>query len=561
MSRPSVSDHDTAIAELRARRRARVRVLVVRSAFTTLGLLLLAAVLLYWLLMTVGGRDVLLSQIVARLPADTTLTWRSAEGPASGPLTLRDVSFETPTRDRTCSEAGTEDCPITGRIVFFARTIVLDPAIRPLFGRRLRLDALDIAGATLDLPKSDEPFELPRWPEVLPEIAPPLALQADTIRIDGFKVTQARETLIDIHRLRGGLDASTGRLHIERVRIDSDRGRFALHGDYAPEDDYRTDLTASAVLPAPSGRTAPKLGLVARGELSTMDVALSGNVPAPLRATLTLRAPATAKDVPRWTLRANSTALELGLLTGSDEVSAPLAFDVRAGGTGGQARLQGKFTQGEFTATILPSKLRLDNQVLDVQPLALQVFDGTAVLRGRADFRDANNRKFRFAINARGLTWGGAATTAANPTQAATDTPAIVADADLGFAGTVEAWAAIGKATLVRDSQSAAIDFDGRGDAQRMTLKTLRATMPTGTLDGSGSLAWAPALGWDIDATLAGFDPGYFAADWKGAVNGELATRGTTRADGGLDVAVDASQLGGRLRGRPLQGRGRFLMR
>ncbi len=561
MSRPPASDHDAVIAELRARRRARVRVLAVRSAFTTLGLLLLAVVLLYWLLMTVGGRDVLLSQIVARLPADTTLTWRSAEGPASGPLTLRDVRFETPTRDRTCSETGTEDCPITGRIVFFARTIVLDPAIRPLFGRRLRLDALDIAGATLDLPKSDEPFELPRWPEVLPEIAPPLALQADTIRVDGFKVTQARETLIDIHRLRGGLDASTGRLHIEHVRIDSDRGRFALHGDYAPEDDYRTDLTASAVLPAPPGRTAPKLGLVARGELSTMDVALSGNVPAPLRATLTLRAPATAKDVPRWTLRANSTALDLGLLTGSGEVSTPLAFDVRAEGTGGQARLQGKVTQGEFTATILPSNLRLDNQVLDVQPLALQVFDGSATLRGRADFRDANNRRFRFAINARGLTWGGAATTAPNPTQAATDTPAIVADADLGFAGTIEAWAAIGKATLTRDGQAAAIAFDGRGDAQRMTLKTLRATMPTGTLDGSGSLDWAPALGWDIDATLAGFDPGYFAADWKGAVNGKLVTRGTTRSDGGLDVAVDASQLGGRLRGRPLQGRGRFLMR
>ena len=74
--------------------------------------------------------------------------------------------------------------------------------------------------------------------------------------------------------------------------------------------------------------------------------------------------------------------------------------------------------------------------------------------------------------------------------------------------------------------------------------------MPTGTLDGSGRVAWAPALGWDIDATLAGFDPGYFAADWKGAVNGKLATRGTTRSDGGLDVAVDASQLGGRLRGR-----------
>ena len=555
-------DPDDAIAELRARRRARVRVLAIRSAFTTLGLVLLATVVLYWLLMTVGGRDVLLSQIVTRLPADTTLTWRRAEGPVSGPLTLRDVRFETPTRDRTCSETATDACPITGRIVFFAKTIVLDPAIRPLFGRRLRLDALDIAGATLDLPKSDEPLELPRWPEVLPEIAPPLALQADTIRVDGFKVTQAREALIDIGRLRGGLDASTGKLHVEHVRIDSDRGNFALHGDYVPKDDYRTDLTMSAVLPTPAGRTPPKLGLVARGDLSKMDVALSGNVPAPLRATLTLRARAPGdEDDPRWTLRANSTALDLSLLTGSGEASTPLAFDLHADGKGGDARLQGKLTQGDFTATILPSKLRLENQVLDVRTLALQIFDGAATLHGRADFRDANHRKFRFAINARGLTWGGGVKTASPSVPPAAQTPAIVADADLGFAGTVEAWAAIGKATLTRDGQSAVVDFDGRGDNQRVALKTLRATMPTGRLDGKGSLAWAPTLGWNIDATLAGFDPGYFAADWKGAIDGKLATVGTTRADGGLDIAVDATRLGGRLRGRPLSGRGKFLMR
>ena len=66
-----------------------------------------------------------------------------------------------------------------GRIVFDADTIVVDPAIRPLLGKRLRLDALDISGATLDLPRSDKPFELPEWPGVLPDIAPPLALQAD----------------------------------------------------------------------------------------------------------------------------------------------------------------------------------------------------------------------------------------------------------------------------------------------------------------------------------------------------------------------------------------------
>ena len=147
-----------------------------RSARSLLAgvLTLLLAGFVYWLLTTVGGRDLLLAQIVARLPENATLSWRSVDGPLSGPLTMHGVRF---TYDR---------------IVFTADRVHLDPAIRPLLGRRLRLDALQIANATLELPKSDEPFELPRWPEVLPEIAPPLELQADDVRVDGFLLTAGR---------------------------------------------------------------------------------------------------------------------------------------------------------------------------------------------------------------------------------------------------------------------------------------------------------------------------------------------------------------------------------
>ena len=87
---------------------------------------------------------------------------------------------------------------------------------------------------------------------------------------------------------------------------------------------------------------------------------------------------------------------------------------------------------------MLPSQLRIENQVLDAQPLALRLFDGTATLRGHADFNDPDNATLRFAVNARGLNWGGANTTPKSPAQAASDTPAIVADADLGIAGTLQ---------------------------------------------------------------------------------------------------------------------------
>ena len=213
----------------------------------------------------------------------------------------------------------------------------------------------------------------------------------------------------------------------------------------------------------------------------------------------------------------------------------------------------GELTQGDFVAKVLPSKVRVEHQVLELRPVVLEVFDGRVTMNGRADFNDPENARFRLAANARGLTWGG-------PTDAEPDATSVGADADFGFAGTLQAWAAIGRAELVRDGERAKVEFDGRGNDARMTLRTLKATMPSGTLDGRGVVTWKPALGWSIDATLAGFDPGYFAPDWRGAVDGKLSSQGSTRSDGGLELSVDARALGGRLRNRPLKGRGRFAM-
>src|SRR3546814_9943383 len=69
------------------------------------------------------------------------------------------------------------------------------------------------------------------------------------------------------------------------------------------------------------------------------------------------------------------------------------------------------------------------------------------------------------------------------------------------------AWAAVGTADVTRDGEHASVQLDGRGRDGGMVLKTLRATTPSGTLDARGDIAWQPATGWKLDATLDGFDP------------------------------------------------------
>jgi translocation and assembly module TamB len=228
LDQDAATREDARIADLRARRRARMRWLALRGAVLAGALVLLLGLGVGWLLNSVGGRDLLLAQIVARLPADATLTWARADGPASGPMTLHGLRF---------AWKGT---------VFRADEVVLDPAVRPLLSRTLRLDALRVRGAVLSIPRDKEPFRLPEWPGSLPAIAPPIALRADHVEVDRLRVDYAGTPVLAVARLRTGLDVSAGALHVERLVMEADRGRFTLHGDYRPRDDFRTDLRAAA---------------------------------------------------------------------------------------------------------------------------------------------------------------------------------------------------------------------------------------------------------------------------------------------------------------------------
>lgn len=516
------------------------------SGLGVLGVVLLLLVALYWLLQTVAGRDVLLAQVVARLPAGATFTWGEVDGPLAGPLTLRNVDFRY------------QD------LHFSAERVYLEPDIRPLLGRKLRLDALQVSNATLNLGKSDEPFELPSWPGSLPQIELPLALQADRIAIDNLRITQLQQPLITLHRIRGGLEAASGELRTRKLVIDSDRGDFRIDGDYLPRNDYRANLTASALLPAPRGRTPASLGLVARGDLSKMEIALAGRAPEPLRATLVF----TGRDDPAWRFRAATKALDLALLLPPAEDAGtsgaePLAFDLAAEGKGGDARLQGTLSQGELQATLQPSRVVLEDQVLQVPSLVVDAFEGRTRMQGRADFRDPDNATFRFSVKAAGLRFVPAPDPATPQAQAV---PVELKEARLGVAGNLKGWAAIGHAEVERDAQRAALQFDLRGDDQRARIEQLQASTPGGTLDVSGKLAWVPELDWDLAATLAKFDPGYFAPGWDGRLSGRIVSKGRqlpAPAGGvspGYQLTAQIDALKGQLRQRALDASGKFAL-
>ena len=514
------------------------------SGVGVLGLVLVGLLAVYWLLQTVAGRDVLLAQVIARLPAGASFTWDKAEGPVAGPLTLHNVDFRY------------------NDIHFHADRAHLEPDLRPLLGRKLLLDRLELDNATLNLAKSEEPFELPSWPDSLPQIEMPLAIQADFIQVDGLRVTTGGEPTIDIARIGGGLEIANGEFKANQLMVDSDMGNVRINGHYIPSDDYDTDLSATAVLPAPRGRTPASVGLVARGNLGHMEVAVAGRAPEPLRAMLVFD----GRTDPTWKASARTDALDVRLLTPALSASTlePLTLDFTASGKGGSADLQGTAQLGEQKIELAPSRVQLEDQVLNVSPLVVKVFGGQVRLKGSADLREQDNQKLNFSIVANDLTY----TPAADPnTAGSVAVPVTLREARMGLAGTLQAWAAIGTADIAREGQKAALQFDVRGNENAARIEQLQARTPGGTLDVEGNVAWAPQLQWDAKATLDAFDPGYFMPGWDGRLSGHLASTGRQLpvpanappgTAGVIEATVDLPSLKGRLRQRAVDAQGKF---
>ncbi|MBD7954570.1 translocation/assembly module TamB [Stenotrophomonas sp. Sa5BUN4] len=514
------------------------------SGVGVLGLVLVGLLAVYWLLQTVAGRDVLLAQVIARLPAGASFTWDKAEGPVAGPLTLHNVDFRY------------------NDIHFHADRAHLEPDLRPLLGRKLLLDRLELDNATLNLAKSEAPFELPSWPDSLPQIEMPLAIQADVIQVNGLRVTTGGEPTIDIARIGGGLEIANGEFKANQLLVDSDMGNVRINGHYIPSDDYDTDLSATAILPAPRGRTPASVGLVARGNLGHMEVAVAGRAPEPLRAMLVFD----GRTDPTWKASARTDALDVRLLTPALSASTlePLTLDFTASGKGGSADLQGTAQLGEQKIELAPSKVQLEDQVLKVSPLVVKAFGGQVRLKGSADFREQGNQKLNFSVVANDLTY----TPPADPnTAGGVAVPVTLREARMGLAGTLQAWAAIGTADIERDGQKAALQFDVRGNENAARIEQLQARTPGGTLEVEGNVAWAPQLQWDAKATLDAFDPGYFMPGWDGRLSGHLASTGRQLpvpanappgTAGVIEATVDLPSLKGRLRQRAVDAQGKF---
>ncbi len=94
----------------------------------------------------------------------------------------------------------------------------------------------------------------------------------------------------------------------------------------------------------------------------------------------------------------------------------------------------------------------------------------------------------------------------------------------------------------------------GRGNQERMTVRSLRGDVLRGRLTASGAIAWKPRVTWNVKVNGNGLDPGAQWREWPGRVAFAATSDGVLR-DAGPYGRVNLLELDGNLRGNPLAGR------
>jgi len=115
-------------------------------------------------------------------------------------------------------------------------------------------------------------------------------------------------------------------------------------------------------------------------------------------------------------------------------------------------------------------------------------------------------------------------------------------------------------AGLPRLKEPSGLTAEIQGHADGLRINTFRLTHGTSQLSAKGNLTWDPAFSWEVELSGTHLDPALFLADWPGNLTISLTSYGQASPQG-LDASVHLPTLQGTLRGFPLAGDGKILLK
>lgn len=497
-----------------------------RRLLVAVGLLLAAAfALLLWLLASSSGREWTLARVLARLPPGSVQIG-SSEGRLLGPLVLRDVSYR--------------DAGVVVRIA----ELRLDHALQSVLGGRLTIHSLRIEQMHIELAEPEVvpgpnlialPARLP-WPTV--EL--PIDLTVDELAINGLEIVRGETELLKSSavNLRNG-EFIDRHLSVGELRLSNPQGSLAADGKLGLDGKAVADLRASWTAAADPTPTV-QLRVGNREQALELDLTLADAGNLQLRVD-----PAMA-----WRLNSDLNIADSRRFI-ADSPSRRFDLELAATGDSTHASMTATLAVDEQSLRIERAELELiDNgATLQINALRLAVDPyGAVEIRGRLDVSrslEENPSAIDLVAIIDELTL-----------PATADAPEARLSGRLAARGSLSALAIeLEQGEVVRGLLRADLELAGEVSAKALRLDSLALQSPQGELSGNGSIAWAPQMTAEINASLRDFDPALLMPELPGKVSGELQISATDDPIAPL-LRIELRQLAGELRQRKLSGSG-----
>jgi translocation and assembly module TamB len=474
---------------------------------------------------TERGTRVLLARLGAMLPGE--LTVGSQRGPLTGPLELRDVRYRTDAMDVRVKHV---------RLAWHPRK---------LRRRQLDVERLHAEGIRVVLPpaKEDETKD-----GRLVDIHLPVNIIVRDALIRNVEIVRAGQPpfRLDVIALDGRSERLSDVVHVRSLRVDGPTFRLRAQGDLNPVGAYPVNLRAQATYDDPeyppfviSGAftgTLEKLGIDAT-LAQPFDANVRGSVLAPMRE-----------------LRMDLTAQVRDFQAQEINPEWPLARVSR-----GNLKIRGKLDDFVSEGTVLGS----------YEGYGAGEADYRLARRGEEFFFEYLNLKTENGadLSAKGTMTTGGEEIALNlvadwkrlawPLEGGP--PVVVSRAGEGrIEGTLADYRVNVDAHLAGPNiPPGRWVLAGRGDAERMNVRSLRGDVLRGRIAAAGTVSWKPAVAWRMKVSGGGLNPGAQWPEWPGSLAFAAASDGVLR-DGGPYGRVDLTDLGGNLRGNPVDGRVRL---
>jgi translocation and assembly module TamB len=429
---------------------------------------------------------------------------------------------------------GLHHTPPEGGTSVSIRRLTVHVAWRALLSRTLHVTDAEVREVRVVL------GEAPPDEEQTPfSLEPPIDVVVDRFVATDVTVLRDGERLATVRRGEARGRWTGEGLAIEQLDVRADEGALQLRGSVAGGPVYAA---------AADGRFRWRVGTLEwRGTLTArtdgprvaLELALASPLVARLDANLRQQDDwpwAFALQVPRFDPRERLQP---------DGSLESLQAELRGEGTPQRASVSGRVTLNDQPLDLEQLRVRRngDGTVL-IEQLTLHPFESPGRLQARGRLETAAE-PLRGQLRAE---WGDIVIPETLAGQV------LRTRGQLEASGTAENWRAEGAVNVGPGKQLAALAFVARGTSERVVLERFDVVQATGRLAARGVVRFAPELAWEANAEARSFDPGEFAADWRGNLNFDLQTEGTLR-EAGPDGRLALRRLDGRLRGRPVEGR------